>query len=118
MNLCFRKALDYYRDLAQQAVEASACRSVRKQLFLKKKKSPTSMFYDETPQNESRRVKHSNSPSRVPFRTYMLAEPELSASTVYSLCNSFFTQYCHHQYCMVYGIHRGGGVGGEAYIAQ
>jgi len=28
-----------------------------------------------------------------------------------------FTRYCHRQYCMVYGIQRGG-VGGEAYNAK
>ena len=27
-----------------------------------------------------------------------------------------FTRYCHHQYCMVYGIK--GVVGGEGYVAQ
>ena len=27
-----------------------------------------------------------------------------------------YTRYCHHQYCIVYGIKRGGG--GGAYIAQ
>jgi len=27
-----------------------------------------------------------------------------------------FTRYCHHQYCMVYGIQRGGSVGGEGIL--
>jgi len=29
-----------------------------------------------------------------------------------------FTRYCHHQYCMVYGITRGGVGGGGVYCAM
>jgi len=31
-----------------------------------------------------------------------------------------FTRYCHHQYCMAYGVHRGGGGGlvGDVYCTM
>jgi len=45
--------------------------------------------------------------------------PGLDASNVarsvtnHTYCELGFTRYCHHQYCMVYGIHKRGRWGGR-----